>query len=308
MSEIYAITGATGLLGANLSNSLTESGAEVYALIKDENSKNILSPKINRIYGDITNKNDVEYFIQKSQPKYFIHLAAQTQAYDSLKYPYQTFNNNILGSLNVLECLKEYGLTKKIIIASSDKAYGELIKNEYKENHRLNGIYPYDASKSATDLISQSYAKTYNLPITITRACNIYGIGDFNKQRLIPGIIYAYKNKNTFKIRNNGTDYREYIDVRDVVEAYKKIINLDITQHLAFNISSHNRFTTMEVFNLVQKVVGKKIIVEIDSHQSLEIKKQFMNSDLIYEITGWRSKYKLEEDIYEITKWYLENI
>ena len=308
MRKVYAITGATGLLGANLSNNLSESGAEVFALVKDENSKSILSNQISRIYGDITNKKDVEYFVQKSQPDYFVHLAAQTQAYDSLKYPYQTFNNNILGTLNVLECLREYSLSKKIIIASSDKAYGELIDVEYTENHRLNGIYPYDASKSSTDLVSQSYAKTYNMPITITRACNMYGIGDFNKQRLIPGIVYAHKNNKIFKIRNNGTDIREYIDVRDVVDAYKKIIELDSNEFSAFNISSKNRYTTNQIFELVQQTIKEKIKMEIDPHQSLEIKKQFMNSDLIYKTTGWKSKYKLEEDINQLVNWYFKNI
>ena len=107
MKPVYTITGATGLLGSNLANELVKDGATVFALIKDEQSKSILSKDVNKVFGDITNKADIEYLIQKSQCQYFIHLAAQTQAYDSLKYPYQTFTNNIIGTLNVLECLRE---------------------------------------------------------------------------------------------------------------------------------------------------------------------------------------------------------
>jgi nucleoside-diphosphate-sugar epimerase len=106
MRKNIAITGATGLLGAHLANSLVSQGNRVFALIKDENSKSILSKEVTRVFGDISDKADIEYFIQKANPNYFIHLAAQTQAYDSLRYPYQTFYNNVVGTLNVLDCLR----------------------------------------------------------------------------------------------------------------------------------------------------------------------------------------------------------
>jgi len=202
MEKRFAITGATGLLGSNLVNKLISMGHEVNALIKDENSKSILDSSVTKVYGDISDKKDIEYFIQKTDPTHFVHLAAQTQAYDSLKYPYPTFYNNIVGTLNILESLREYAKCKAIIVASSDKAYGELVGEKYLENHPLNGIYPYDASKSSTDLISSSYRKSYNLPIIVTRACNIYGIGDYNRQRLIPGIVYSHIRKNEFVIKN----------------------------------------------------------------------------------------------------------
>ena len=189
MQKNIAITGATGLLGAHLANSMVSKGHEVFALIKDENSKSILSKDVTRIYGDISDKSDIEYFIQKANPSYFVHLAAQTQAYDSLRYPYQTFYNNVVGTLNVLECLREFSLCEAIVVASSDKAYGELVGESYTEQHQLRGVYPYDASKSSTDLVSNSYRVTYDMPIAITRACNIYGIGDYNPQRLIPGVV-----------------------------------------------------------------------------------------------------------------------
>jgi CDP-glucose 4,6-dehydratase len=192
MEKRFAVTGATGLLGSNLVNRLLALNFEVYVLVKDENSKTILDKNVSRVYGNISEKKDIEYFIQKTNPTHFIHLAAQTQAYESLKYPYATFYNNFVGTLNILESLRDYNNCKVIIVASSDKAYGTLIGSSYLESHPLQGIYPYDASKSATDILANSYRQTYNLPIVCTRACNIYGIGDYNYQRILPGIIQSF--------------------------------------------------------------------------------------------------------------------
>lgn len=304
------MTGATGLLGSHLANQFVGDGHEVFALIKDENSKSILSEDVTRIYGDISNKSDIEYFIQKSNPNYFVHLAAQTQAYDSLRYPYQTFYNNMVGTLNVLECLREYSLCEAIIVASSDKAYGELNGESYKEDHQLRGVYPYDASKSSTDLIANSYRVTYRMPVAITRACNIYGIGDYNPQRLIPGVVAAYLKKRTFTIRNQGLDLREYIHVSDVVSAYDHILRYVATDNKigAFNISSGDRHTTIEIFKLIEGIIGKNINSKIVGGESLEIKRQFMDSSLLTKTTGWLPKRKILESMNETVSWYLENL
>jgi CDP-glucose 4,6-dehydratase len=307
---VFAITGATGLLGSNLANNLISNGHSVYALVKDEQSRSFLSRDANRVFGNINSKSDLEYFIQKSNPDYFVHLAAQTQAYDSLKYPYQTFYNNFVGTLNVLECLREFDNCSKILIASSDKAYGELIGKSYTEDHPLKGIYPYDASKSAADLLSYSYRMTYNLPIFITRACNIYGNGDYNRQRLIPGIVDTFINNGTFTIRNEGKDLREYIHVDDVVTAYKKILELDNSKIMnpAFNISSGDRYTTMEIFKLVENAIGSKIESVVSNFQGFEIKKQFMDSTYLQSTTDWLPEKKLEKEIDKIVAWYKENL
>lgn len=303
------ITGATGLVGSHLSNYYLDLGWNVYVLVKDESSASILDKRINRIYGDINNKNDVVYLIQKSLPDYFVHLAAQTQAYDSLKYPYNTFYTNLIGTLNVVDCLKEYNKCKSILIASSDKAYGELNGDEYKEDHPINGIYPYDASKSATEIISLSYKKTYGMPISITRCCNIYGTGDSNQERLITGIIKSYVNNSIFTIRNNGEDIREYIHVSDVVRAYSdilKFIEKDSSVD-AFNVSSGDRYSTIEIFNMVQSIIGNPIPHEIINMQNLEIKKQFMNSDLLKQKTGWKPENTISNSLKDIVSWYIDH-
>jgi len=310
MEKRFAITGATGLLGSNLVNKLISMGHEVNALIKDENSKSILDASVTKVYGDISDKKDIEYFIQKTDPTHFVHLAAQTQAYDSLKYPYPTFYNNIVGTLNILEGLREYGQCKAIIVASSDKAYGELVGEKYLESHPLNGIYPYDASKSSTDLICSSFRKTYNMPIIVTRACNIYGIGDYNRQRLIPGIVYSHLRKSQFVIRNGGRDYREYIHVDDVVDAYIGLLDYAEVNNSkgAFNISSGDAYTTLDLFNIVQSKIGVLIKHEVVDKPTFEIVRQFMDSCLITEETGWRPTHNLNNSIGEIVNWYLNNM
>ena len=303
-----AITGATGLLGSHLSNHYLSLGYSVFVLLKDEHSRTELSKDVNKVYGSINNKTDVDFFIEKSRPDYFIHLAAQTQAYDSIKYPYNTFYTNAVGTLNVLESLREYKDCKSIIVASSDKAYGELINDEYLEDHILNGVYPYDASKSITDIMCNSYRNTYNMPIVTTRACNIYGTGDNNIQRLVPGIVKAYKENKLFTIRNGGRDIREYINVKDVVSAYSKILlhTETVNDVSSFNISSGERYTTLEVFNIVKDAISEEVRYEIIESDGFEIKKQFMNSSLLQEKTGWKPQTSMKESMNEIVAFYME--
>jgi CDP-glucose 4,6-dehydratase len=305
-----AITGGTGLLGSNLVNYYSDLGHDVYVLVKDEYHTVSLNININKIYGNITSKKDIDYFIQKSCPDYFIHLAAQTQAYDSLKYPYNTFYINLIGTLNILESLREYSKCKSIVIASSDKAYGELDGSEYTESHQLNGVYPYDASKSATDLLARSYKKTYGMPIVTTRACNIYGVGDSNKERLIPGIVRSYINKQAFEIRNGGRDIREWINVKDVVSAYDAILRFNENDNSidSLNISSGDRFSTMEVFRLVEGAIGNSVDCKIISNEGFEIQKQFMNSSLLTEKTGWKPESIFMKDLKETVDWYLNKL
>lgn len=303
-----AITGATGLLGSHLSNYYLSMGWDVFVLLKDEHSKTQLSDKVNKVYGSINNKTDIDFFIEKSRPDYFVHLAAQTQAYDSIKYPYNTFYTNSVGTLNVLESLREYKNCKSIIVASSDKAYGELTKDEYFEDHILNGVYPYDASKSITDIMCNSYRVTYDMPVVTTRACNIYGAGDNNIQRLVPGVVKAYRDDAVFTIRNGGRDIREYINVEDVVLAYDKILSYGekFNNIPSFNISSGERYSTLEVFNIIQDSIGDKVKHEIIESDGFEIKKQFMNSSLLNEKTGWKPQHTMKDSMSGIVNFYME--
>jgi CDP-glucose 4,6-dehydratase len=302
---IVAITGASGLLGQTLCSLLLENDMKVHALIKEEGPNNVLSPKVFRTYGDISNKKDVERFINNSKPDYFIHLAAQTQAFDSFANPYDTFVPNVLGTLNILESLREYGNCRAIAVASSDKAYGKLDGEEYREDSPLNGIFPYDCSKSITDLLCRSYRNTYDMPIATTRACNIYGIGDLNAGRLIPGAVNAYLKKSTFEIRNGGLDVREYISAHDVSTAYLAILRHTEKENTfdTFNIGSGDIYSTKDLFDLVSSHLNNEIEYVITNNESVEIPFQKLNSERIRTI-GWSPKYTIKTHMKELLDWY----
>lgn len=302
---IVAITGASGLLGQSLSALLLKNGMRVHAMIREEGPNNVLPREIFRTYGDISNKKDVERFIHNSNPDYFIHLAAQTQAFDSFRQPYETFVPNVVGTLNILESLREYGKCKAIIVASSDKAYGRLHGEEYLETGPLNGIFPYDASKSITDILCKSYRHTYDMPIATTRACNIYGVGDLNTGRIIPGIINAYLNGSTFEIRNGGLDVREYISNEDVSLAYLAILKHIEKQNSfdSFNIGSGDTYATKDLFDLVVSHLDNKVNYIITNNQSVEIPFQKLNSNRIRSI-GWSPQHTMKTYIKEIIGWY----
>ena len=160
-----------------------------------------------------------------------------------------------------------------------------------------------------TDILANSYRQTYNLPIVCTRACNIYGIGDYNYQRILPGIIQSFLKNEEFIIRNSGLDYREYIHVEDLVDAYLEIIKFVERDNSirAFNVSSNDGYTTMDLFNLITKSIGSNIPYKILDTPSLEIVKQVMDSTLLKSKTNWRPKHNLLDSIDVITKWYLDN-
>jgi len=300
------VTGASGLLGQALCSMFLENGLQVHALIKEEGPNNVLSPKVFRTYGDITNKKDVERFLENSKPDFFIHLAAQTQAFKSFSKPYDTFMANVLGTLNVLESLREYNKCKAIIIAASDKSYGRLDGEEYLESSPLNGIFPYDCSKSMTDMLSRSYRETYGMPVVTTRACNIYGVSDLNFGRLIPGSVNAYLNKNVFEIRNGGKDVREYISVEDVASAYISILDYIQKENRfdSFNIGSGDIYSTKDLFDMVNFHLDNKINYFISNNQSVEIEFQKLNSDRIRAL-GWKPKDNLKNYIPKLIDWYL---
>ena len=309
MKKRVAITGITGLIGARLANVLAEKGFTVYGLIRDEPSNIYLNSKINKIYGNVNSLEDVVYFIKKSNPEHIFHLAAETQAHGSVAYPYNTMYTNFVGTLNVLEAAKLYASASAIIVASSDKAYGELEGEEYLEENPLNGAYPYDASKAATETVVRAYRKSYNMPAVTTRSCNVYGPGDNNTQRLIPGIFKSYLSGEEFELRNGGRDIREYIHVDDLVEAYISVAKHVETKNLhpSFNMSSGDRYSTIEVFNLMERAIGKEINFRIAFDESVEINKQVMSYNLLHSETGWSPKIPFEKGLRDVVAWYMNN-
>lgn len=306
------ITGATGLLGSWMSEKMLNSNIQVNGIAIDKTKDDLLKikgiyEKIDIKYLDISNEIALSEYFKKNQFDIVFHLAAQTQVIDANLDPIKTFNSNIKGTWNVLnECLKK---DIPVVVASSDKAYGVSNKLPYLESYELNGVYPYEVSKSITDMLVRSYQKTYNLNVVSLRCGNIYGGGDFNWDRLIPGVCkWLFNNKQPI-LRTDGTFKRDWIYVEDVVDAYMQVglslYNKDKNISIAYNFAGDSYKTVIEVYNEVSKrITGKVIdpIFKIDSYT--EIPDQYLNSTKIKEELNVISKVTFDKGIELTVNWY----
>lgn len=305
------ITGGFGLLGKPLVNKLIELKQNVIILEKKStNRKKFLDQKPKKIIvGDFLDKKLVGKILKKNKVNVVFHLGAITQVLDSIKDPYKTHQINILGTINFLENIRTINPKIIFIYSSSDKAYGELNKRRfYKETDRLQSDYPYDVSKSASDLVCQSYSKTFNLKIGIIRCGNIFGPGDFNLKRLIPeAIISTIKNKR-FIIRSDGKSTRDYVYVDDVVDAYvllmKKLLSSKSILRI-YNVSSKFNHSVTQIINMIlknMKSLNLKPIVK--NYSKKEISFQRLNYSKIEKELRWRPKTKIEDGIIKTIRWY----
>jgi len=302
------ITGCTGLLGSWLTKTLVEKNANVIGLIRD------LVPKSNLNLSDITIvRGEVEdyFLLERAINEYEIdtvfHLAAQTIVSIANRNPISTFETNIKGTWNILEACRRNPLVKRIIVASTDKAYGEQEKLPYSETTPLEGRHPYDVSKSCADLLCRTYFETYKLPVCITRCGNFYGGGDLNFNRIIPGTIRSILNKEVPIIRSDGTLIRDYFYIEDAVEAYillaEKIEELGI-QGEAFNFSNEIQITVLELVNKIKKIMGSNFKSKILNEATNEIKHQYLSAKKARDILNWKPKYTLEDGLRKTIKWY----
>jgi CDP-glucose 4,6-dehydratase len=309
MSDVWKnknvfITGSTGFIGCWLTKELVESGAKVTGLVRDVVPQSAffqfnLHKKITIVNGKIDNLQLLKRIISEYEIDTVFHLAAQTQVEVAHQNPLATFETNIMGTCNILEACRTNGrYVKRIVVASTDKAYGEQAKLPYTENAPLQGIYPYDVSKSCTDLIAYSYFKTYQLPVCITRCGNVYGPGDLNYKRLIPGTILAVLKNQPIIIRSDGTFKRDYFYVKDTVNAYMTLANSIQKLNLsgeAFNFSSG---IPMSVIDMTHKILDvmetKDYPIKILGEAKYEIKDQYLSNQKAYEKLGWKPKYTIE--------------
>ena len=313
MRHNILITGGFGLLGKPLTLKLINLKHNVFILEK-KNTKRLkfLSKKPKKIIaGNFINKNLVAKIIKENNIDVVFHLGAITQVLDSLKKPYETHLTNIIGTVNFLENIRT--INKKIIFiySSSDKAYGELKnKKEYKEGDSLDSTYPYDVSKSSSDLICQSYSKTYSMKVGIIRCANIYGPGDFNLKRLIPEVVLSTIENKNFVIRSDGKSTRDYVFVEDVVEAYLKLFrklksskdNLKI-----YNVSSKFNYSVLEIVKMIlKKMNNTKLMPIILNNSKQELNFQRLNYSNIQRQLGWRPKTDIGKGIKETINWYVK--
>ncbi len=312
------VTGATGLVGSWLIANLLGQGATVSALVlgEDPNSELLRSgniKKIKAIPGNLTNLELLREVFLNSEFDTVFHLGAQTIVGTALEDPVDTFKSNIEGTWNLLESIRASKIpARSIVVASSDKAYGTAENLPYTENTKLQGEGPYDVSKSCTDLIAQSYGKTYGMPVAVARCGNIYGGGDLNWSRIVPGTVKALIQGTQPIIRSDGTYVRDYIYVEDIADAYIQLSNHQLkTPQLgsAYNFSRDEPISVLEIYRAICKAtVGEFVEPIIMNEIKAEIKNQHLDSSKARETLQWRSSVNLESGLQKTSRWYRELI
>lgn len=310
------ITGCTGLLGSWMAESLLKSDITIKGVALNQDLDFLLKSKglLNEFeikYLDIADKTSVDDYLKNNDFDAIVHLAAQTQVIEAIEDPIRTFKSNIQGTWNLVDSAMRKNLP--IVVASSDKAYGDSEILPYKENFPLNGIYPYEFSKSATDMMCKTYRTTYNLPVTVLRCGNIYGGGDLNWDRLIPGVIKWLINNETPVLRSDGNYKRDWVYVEDVVNAYLKVTNALVENGLnvsdSYNFSSTDYLSVMEVYEKINEIhLGKYVEPIIENKANLEIKDQYLSSEKIFNELGIKSEFEIDTALEMTINWYKENL
>jgi CDP-glucose 4,6-dehydratase len=307
------VTGGTGFVGSHLVEALVEDGALVTTTFQSLDHKSYfftqkLNQKVTMEQVDLVDYDKIIDLVTKFEIEYIFHLGAQALVDVAYYNPRRTYESNVMGTVNVLEAARLYPKVKAVVVASSDKAYGKVGEKEYVEEMALRGDHPYEASKSATDLIAQSYYKTYHLPVIVTRFGNIYGEGDLNFSRIIPGTIQAIIDNSTLEIRSNGKFVRDYLYVKDVVNGYFLLAeNISKAKGEVYNFGSNDTLSVLDLLAVVEKTLGIKIKRKILDIAKNEIPYQSLNFDKIKKDLGWMPKYSLQSTIKKIHSWYDSN-
>ncbi|MFH2085538.1 MAG: GDP-mannose 4,6-dehydratase [bacterium] len=304
------VTGGTGFVGSHLVEKLVEFGAEVVTtnLLLEPKSYFVtqkLDEQVAVADVDITDFEALHDLITKTEPEYIFHLAAQALVDVAYYNPRRTLDSNIMGTVNVLESARLYPRIKGIVVASSDKAYGKTNQKKYMEETPLQGDHPYEVSKSAADLICYSYFKTYGVPVTVSRFGNIYGEGDLNTSRIIPGVLLALVRGETLQIRSDGKMVRDYLYVKDVVEGYLRLAEkIEQTQGEAYNFGSNETLTVLQVVKMLESSLGKKIAYKILNQAKNEIPYQSLNYDKVKRTLSWTPKNSISVTAKRMYEWY----
>jgi CDP-glucose 4,6-dehydratase len=307
------VTGCTGLLGSWLTQELVARGANVVGLVRDwvpqsrlftEN----LSQKIKTVYSCIEDLATLERIINEYEVDTVFHLAAQTIVGVANREPLATFEANIRGTWNILEACRQVGGVSRIVVASSDKAYGDQEILPYDEKTPLQGEHPYDVSKSCADLICRTYYVTYKLPVCVTRCGNFYGGGDLNFNRIVPDTIRSALQDKPVVIRSDGSYIRDYFYVKDGVLAYLHLAEqMDRSEILgeAFNFSNELQISVLELVQKILKLMDKSELKPIILNQAKnEIVHQYLSAAKARQMLDWQPNYSLEEALKETINWY----
>lgn len=307
------VTGATGLVGGWVVRSLINLNANVSAIVRDwvpgclVNQENLWS-RINVVRGDICDQALLERVLAEYEIDTILHLAAQTIVPIANSNPVSTFETNIAGTWRLLEACRHNPKVKQIVVASSDKAYGEAAQLPYTEETPLQAKYPYDVSKSCADLITQSYAHTWNLPVVVTRCGNFYGGGDLNWNRIVPGTIRSILRGNSPQIRSNGKLVRDYIYAEDAVNSYlvlaEKLAENPSLRGQAFNFSNENPLSVLDVVNKILEHMQSSLKADVLGEASKEIENQYLDSQKARSVLDWKPLFSFDEGLKRTIRWY----
>lgn len=309
------VTGATGLVGGWLVKRLVAAGADVVCLVRDwvpqcelVRSGQIEGVKVVR--GDIRDQALLERTLGEFEIDTVFHLAAQTIVGIANRNPVSTFESNIQGTWALLEAARRSPAVRQIVIASSDKAYGDQQVLPYDEDAPLEGRHPYDVSKSCADLIAQTYAKSYDLPVAVTRCGNFYGGGDLNWSRIVPGTVRALLAGQRPVIRSDGSLIRDYFYVEDGAAAYmmlaEKLAAEPALRGQAFNFSNELQVTVLQLTEALTKVVGSALQPDIRNEAKNEIQHQYLTAAKARRMLGWEPLFTLETGLERTVEWYRE--
>ena len=307
------VTGGTGLVGSWLVRRLVEAGAQVVCLVRDwvPQSELVRTGTLERVVtvrGDVRDQALLERALGEYEVDTVIHLAAQTIVGIANRNPASTFETNIQGTWALLEACRRSPAVRQVVFASSDKAYGDCDTLPYDEATPLVGRHPYDVSKSCSDLIAQSYATTYGLPVTITRCGNFYGGGDLNWNRLVPGTIRSVLRGQRPVIRSDGTYVRDYFYVEDGAHAYmvlaeKMAADPSLAGH-AFNFSNEIQVPVRELVERILRAMGSELEPEIRDEAKHEIRHQYLSAAKARRVLGWEPLFTLDEGLARTIRWY----
>jgi CDP-glucose 4,6-dehydratase len=307
------VTGGSGLVGGWLLQRLLDFGAEVVCLMRDwvpqaEWVRKGMLDKVKVVRGDVRDQALLERILGEYEIDTVIHLAAQTTVPVANRNPISTFETNIAGTWALLEACRRSPLVKQVVIASSDKAYGAQEDLPYNEERPLQGRNPYDVSKSCADLIAQTYAHAYHLPVVISRCGNFYGGGDLNWNRIVPGTIRSVLRGRRPVIRSDGQYVRDYFYVEDGAAAYtllaEKLAEDRTLAGQAFNFSHETPLTVLELAQKIIELMDADLELEIRNEATNEIRYQYLSAEKARRVLNWKPLFTLDEGLHRTITWY----
>lgn len=309
------VTGATGLVGGWLVRRLLDAGADVTCLVRDWVPSSLLvrsglADRVKLVRGDVCDQPIIERALGEHEIDTVFHLAAQTVVGIANRNPISTFEANIRGTWSMLEACRRSPAVKAVVLASSDKAYGDQPELPYDEETPLRGTHPYDVSKSCADLIATAYAVTYGLPVAITRCGNFYGGGDLNWSRIVPGTIRSILRGQCPLIRSDGKFIRDYFYVEDGANAYmvlaEALASRPELKGTAFNFSSELQVTVIQLVETILRLMGSDLEPDVRNEASNEIIHQYLSAAKARRELGWAPLFDLDEGLRRTIGWYQE--